>query len=297
MPIGSQQQSIIITFIIIMSQGRVTRLQSALKREHRKAMIKASDRQVNSRRVRERQRYHEHKSKLNQLAQQVERQQQLINQLTTTSSTLVNLTNELQHETQQLQSTLHSITQTPSLSSPASMQLFEDRILRDDRRSQRLIGMRKNEFEALLGICLPHFQKLSQRSNKTNNINTNPSIYSDRFQLMLTLNWLRQYPVMIQEELTTDIHERTLSWLILRGLTALSSALDDMVTWPTEEELIDLIETEPDPLVPGLERAVCIVDGSRFSIPRPSQHVQSKYYSGYKETHNINVLFVITRQH
>ena len=75
-------------------------------------------------------------------------------------------------------------------------------------------------------------------------------------------------------------------------MIAVLDSLQGVISWPSDAHLDSLRQRNQD-LPRFLQDCVCIVDGTRFKIKRPSDNnIQEELYSGKTKTHNLNVLFV-----
>ena len=243
----------------------------------------------------------EQKTKLNQMATTIQRQQLEIAHLSEELKATKELNESLTQQVETLQQPKQqNATPTSTTTSVDLGRLFELNTLSTHRRAYRLIGMPILIFESLFKLFTQ--QKPSNHrppqfpSNQNPNTPSSSHSLSDRLQLLITLYWLRVYPTMITLEAIFNIHERTLTRIIRGCLAILESVLSTQVKWPTPDEFAALLNEEKDAVVPGLEKGVCIVDGSIFRIPRPSNNItQRKYYSGKSKCHCLNTLFVVTR--
>ena len=99
--------------------------------------------------------------------------------------------------------------------------------------------------------------------------------------------------MVIAAVLTADTHD--ISRIIRRVVNVLHHHFGGAPEWPSD----DVFERERDKwaasLPPELAGAACVVDGSEFRIPRPSDPAEeTKVYSGKKKQHSANVLFICT---
>ena len=189
---------------------------------------------------------------------------------------------------------ISTTTQTP----PESLlHQYEQRILFNNPNTKQLIGMSSEAFEDLYAMCTTEFARITQhgKDRKEWPIDQQPAI-SDRHQLLITLHWMRQYRVLVDLSLEIGVHQRTISRIISRCCRVLALSLAVELRWPTEQQIAALCSANPDPVVTGLEKGAFVVDCTRFLVPRPFDKLaQRLYYSGKTKTHNINMMFVITR--
>jgi hypothetical protein len=278
--------------VLLPATMRPTRATVKAKRQREATLFIRNKSSVAAKRVRDRNRGRDTKQQLLQQAATIEEQKDLIEKqhlaLVLAEEQLMKMQNSRDLNRNTLQ------TSTPSDQLLVVHQL-EERVFGADRLSYRSIGMSEFLFNDLLDLCLPYFQSTNQRGENRVEPEAHSSMYTDKDQLFLTLYWLRFYPTMIELEVISGIHERTLTRIVNRALAVLTDALKSQIKWPNDQEIVSMVSREPDPLVPNLNSAVFMIDGTRVDISRPDKLHQSNFYSGKSKTHNKNILFVIDK--
>ena len=272
----------------IANKHQTRQQQAHINQQHHQA-LENSQSQRQRKRERDRQRQYEQKQhqirtqRLTQLQTAlISKQQQQIDQL---KQQLQRITNQLSH---QLSIVEFDIRRASSEMGTALI----SRILHLNHECSRMTGLTSVMFGELINQATPHFQRITQEGDEKSKDTQSPAHTSDRDQLFIFLFWARQYPTLITIQSLLSIHERAVARILARVLQVLLQTLKGVVAWPTDEFLMGLKQRNED-LDQALHDFVCIVDGTRFTVKRPSDNtLQNSIYSGKTKTHNRNVLFV-----
>ncbi|MES9881481.1 MAG: transposase family protein [Sedimenticola sp.] len=109
-----------------------------------------------------------------------------------------------------------------------------------------------------------------------------PCIISPSNRLLMTLIWLRQYPVYAILALTFNVRKSVVCRTIHRTWLALYKHYAPNVRWPDRREWRRLARRWPD-----MPNIVAAIDGTSHEIQIPTNH-QQLFYSGHRKFHCIH---------
>jgi hypothetical protein len=116
------------------------------------------------------------------------------------------------------------------------------------------------------------------------------------FCLLLTLLWLRQYPVLAWLEALFGIHQRTIAQILKRSIAALDACeeLTKFLKLPSEEDLQECSAQYERFLADGLSNVGRIMDGSQIPVQTPSVpfKIRKKMWSGHHHRYCLNILYL-----
>lgn len=154
-------------------------------------------------------------------------------------------------------------------------------------------GCTPSFFTHLYNKCRSYFQKTSQTGRTISQSPRRTSPYSDKFQLMVTLFWLRRY---LEEELIGRIfciRQQKVSEIVNRCIHILS-----MIVCPTFQQLSKermlMTRNRFQMMAKHLPLAAYVIDGTEIKIPTTSnkEHARNAY-SIKKHQHSVNFLILV----
>jgi hypothetical protein len=155
---------------------------------------------------------------------------------------------------------------------------------------QTLTGLQLTEFDSLLDEVLPRYaeaerQRLSRPTRQRDIGGGHPFELAARDQLLLTVVWLRQYPIQVVLGYLFGISHPTVGRLLARWLPILAASGRDTMRQPDpgrkhRRSLEALVLAVPDLAV--------VVDSFEQRVQRPRDpKVADGYYSGKKKQHTL----------
>ncbi len=105
--------------------------------------------------------------------------------------------------------------------------------------------------------------------------------------LLMTLWWMRRYPIYSEISVIFDIQESSVSRILNRMIPVLHARLHPEVVWPTNNEWQQLRG-----IWSRIPNAVGALDGTSHPIYRPT-HNQRQYYSGHRHCHCYHTMVVM----
>lgn len=159
------------------------------------------------------------------------------------------------------------------------------------------LGVPREVFDDLLNLSSPYFRYFRasgspMRDMPREQCELQPPI-DNKMKLVLvkTLFWLRQYPTQDFGGLLFGDHPRTFARQVRLGINVLFESLQDVIKWPSDNEIKAFKETWNKKLPTELQDVICAVDGSEWRISRPTK-CETDYYSPKKKQHSLNVIVV-----
>ena len=116
----------------------------------------------------------------------------------------------------------------------------------------------------------------------------NPFSLNIRNRLLLVIIWLRMYPELVMLSGLFMVSPATIEREIRFLLPVLWSYFKNFVTWPTEEQWLEMSNNWE--MFPG---AVGVIDGTRHRIHRPQTEPQQDFYSGHCRYHNFSTQIIM----
>lgn len=178
--------------------------------------------------------------------------------------------------------------------SPIDCETVVNEWLKNEYLLQRIIRFNLPQFQELLQIIQPKFSNLTTRGTlRLRTTERKKERVSMQSHLFITLFWLRNYPTDIVMKATFHLDERKITRVLRRTLTAIYESLEDMITWPTDNEFEEMKSKWNQHLPKHLKNLVCVVDGTEIRIPRPSQPIEERStYSVKKRQHSFTLILI-----
>lgn len=169
------------------------------------------------------------------------------------------------------------------------------RILGTTHLCMNLLGLSPEDFEELWQQVRPRLENTTMRGEQRKNQMWKASTVCDKEQLVITLAWLRQYPVMPVLEGLFWEPATSLRRIISRVLVALEPEMAKEVRWPTDREFETYRVRFNTFAVARLKKVVCAVDGVEFRVKHPEKKDTALLHASKKKRgqHALNVVFIV----
>jgi hypothetical protein len=163
----------------------------------------------------------------------------------------------------------------------------------DRQDVKKIIGFSRFKFGEILKQIRPILVDIDSRGQIYSANVSSQSTYSDRTHLFVTLQWLRQYPILASLALQTSIPTSSVTLMLRRTLVALDQLYEEELAWPSDQYLTSHAQRFVNILGNRFANLVAVVDGTEIRINRPSDpHLQRAVYSVKKKQHSISILLI-----
>ena len=214
----------------------------------------------------------------------------LITKLKKINTKLVDDNEELKNENKALQNEINLLRTEVKYQGNATNTTFNkqlyDVILTSSKRLKNSTGMDQQYFEDLLTRCRDVFHQKTNIGNKRKRAQRHKQHASERYQLLLTLMWLRLYPSLILMEILFNIHERTIIAMTKRTINVLHKVLQTEIKFPDDNEMKEHAQKFQSFQTLDFKKVVCSVDGTEITVARPSDsELERNHHSVKKKQH------------
>lgn len=168
------------------------------------------------------------------------------------------------------------------------MRLSSTHLRRSPRVFRHMTGLTPNEFDLLVHDLLPifialHHQRLSRPNRRRAIGGGTPFTLAPREQFLLTIIWLRLYPMHEVLGFLFGITHSTVGRIIDRILPILETHGRDTMRMPDPGKKRRL---SLDALLADTPELAVVIDTFEQAVQRPQDHVEAEsYYSGKKKQH------------
>ena len=169
---------------------------------------------------------------------------------------------------------------------------FVDSLIANDSRLKRFTRMERKEFETLVAECSDAIYNTTTRGSPRVNHSSRLLIpYSH--MVFMTLFFLHQYPTLSFMSTLFLLHEREVTRILKRSLSAMASVLEKDIQWPSDHEFEEMKKNFCYLQNFDFTDCVCIVDGTEIRVSRPvGWEAQKALWSGKKHQHSLNVMVI-----
>lgn len=198
----------------------------------------------------------------------------------------------------------HSIKQALGLnempeldtSSYISQMLYTFHRIPPVNRYLRGLWSEKHQFRRVFGIAVEEFALVFHELDTYVHSNAADSYFMnsvsrcslslpEQFAIWLLFMQGNKWPFIASN--FNHVSEKTVRQCASRMNKVINNCYAAEIRWPNHEERQSLKGS-----LPICSEAICIADGSHFTIRRPKHH-QKQYWSGHKRKHSLNYLFVV----
>ena len=170
-------------------------------------------------------------------------------------------------------------------------------LLESDQSCSEITGLIILELNILQKKLVPFFAVTPISITLPRSRSATNQIMTDYEQLILTLFWLRHYPVLSLLSTLLRVSEGTITNYLKRCVTVINLALQNIIQW-TSDQQFEQYCSKFKPLsktdIMDFKNLACVVDCSELKVLTPTnQKLQYLYYSSKKKQHSVKFLLIV----
>ena len=155
------------------------------------------------------------------------------------------------------------------------------------------LGCTQAQFDSIYNLCRPIFEKYTHTGQERKRSQHNDYFYSNKFQLLVTLFWLRMYVGEVFISRIFNISQRLVNKFINRCINVLYESVANSFIGFDRKKLI-LWKNEFSTITHHVPNACVVIDGTEIKINKSSnKEIEKEEYSSKKRIHSVNVLVAV----
>ena len=156
------------------------------------------------------------------------------------------------------------------------------------------MGCTQAQFDSIYNICRPIFEKYTHTGQERKRSQHNNYFYSNKFQLLVTLFWLRMYVGEVFISRIFNISQRLVNKFINRCINVLYESVANSFIGFNRKKLILWKNEFSTAITHHVPNACVVIDGTEIKINKSSnKEIEKEEYSSKKRIHSVNVLVAV----